>query len=399
MPDFPPFSEYFRVARDEVLGKNSKLTVEVLDRPGTDANVLVAASAAVADEVTGQLARVAASLFLDSAQKRALDRLVFDRYNILRKPATPSFGTVAFSTAVANPAAFSIPVNTRLQTTDGKTFLVITSGVFPGGSTGPVLVSVRSADAGLSQQAAVGTITNILDMPPGAPGDLVVTNTLATAGADDEEKDDQLRERARRFFVTARRGTLAAIQTAAESVSGVRRATAFEVLDEFGRPAKSVNLVIADAFTESLIATTPTPAAYQTQSQTLATQVFIALDEWRAAGVFVDVQVGSVTLLGVQLGLTFQAGVNADVVALRARAQVVSYINELAPGQRFVPADAVERLRRVPGLIVTGGEVLSPAGVVVPQQLEILRTTLGLVIAVSLQPDRSLQGSANPDAV
>jgi len=399
MADFPTFEDLFRVARDEALGRSKKLTVDVINREGTDANAFVAAMASVGDECIGQLARVESSLYLDSAEKEELDRLVFDRYNITRKPATPSVGTVEFTTTASNPSAFTIPVGTRLKTVDGKTFLTTASAVFPLGSTGPVLVAVRSADAGISQQAAIGTITNILDMPPSSPADLVVTNTLATAGADDAEKDDALRERARSFFVTARRGTLNAIRAAAENVNGVRAATAFEVLDEYGRPAREVQLVVADAFTEALIDTVPTPAAYETQSQVLAEQVFLALDDWRAAGIFVNVTVARVTLMGVRLGLTFVAGVNTDVVALRARAQIVAYINELRPGERFVLTTAIERLRRVPGLIVTGGEILSPVGDVAPLQLEVLRATLGLVVAASLQPDRALMGSANPDGV
>lgn len=384
MPDLPTFADLFRVGRDEALSRNSKLTLAVLDRAGTDANVLVAAAAAVGDELTGQIARVAASTFLDSARGKQLDRLVFDRYNLLRKPATPAFGTVEFSTTAPNPAAFPIPANTRLSTSDGKVFLTLVSSAFPAGSTGPVSVGVRSASAGIKQQASIGTIVNILDMPAGAPGDIRVTNAAATAGADNEEQDDLLRERARRFFTTARRGTLEAIEAAAEAVNGVRRANAFEVLDRLGRPAGAVYLVVSDAFTEALIATTPTPAAYQAQSALLAEQVFLALDDWRAGGINVIVSVASVTLLGVQLGLTFRAGVNTSTVASMARAQIVAYVNALAPGERFSVSTAITRLRRVPGLVVTGGEILSPAGDVVPLNLEALRTTMGLVVASNI---------------
>jgi hypothetical protein len=399
MADFPSLPELFRVGRDKVLETSKRLTREVLDREGTDANALVAAAAAIGDECIGQLVRVESSLFLASAQKKKLDRLVFDRYNMTRKPASPSVGSVSFSTTAANPTAFAIPVNTRLQTRDGKTFLTTATAIFPSGTTGPIVVAVRSSDAGLSQQAARNTITAILDMPIGAPGDLVCNNPLATAGGDNEEQDDALRERARQFFVSARRGTAEALRSAGESVVGVRKVTVIEALDGFGRPTKAVSMVIADAFTEALVDVTPTPGAYQTQSQILASQVFTALDDWRACGIYVDIQVGVVSLLGVQLGLTFQTGVSYDSVALRARSEIVAYVNELRPGATFDVANAVDRLRRVPGLVVTGNEILGPVGNVIPKSLEVLRTTLGLVIASSLQPDRALQGSANPDGV
>jgi uncharacterized phage protein gp47/JayE len=273
------------------------------------------------------------------------------------------------------------------------------SATFAAGGTGPVTVAVRSVLAGASQQARANTITSIADAINGSPDDLRVNNALATAGADDEEKDEQLRERARQFWTSARRGTLGAIQSAALAVSGVRKATAFEAIDALGRPAGAVQLILADAFTEQLVAVSPTPAAYQAQSQVLADEVFGALYDVRAAGIYVQVQVAQVTLQGVSLGLSFQGGVNVDQVALQARATVAAYVNTLAPGSPLRVANLVTVLRTIPGLIVTGNEVISPAGDVTPDTLEVLRSSLSLVVAVSLQPDRAIQATTNPDSV
>lgn len=399
MADFPTFAELFRIARDEALSKNSSLTREIIEREGTDANALTAGGVAAADEVVGQLTKVASSLYLDSAVGQDLDRLVFDRYNLVRKPASPAVGTVEFSTTAANPTAFSIPVNTKLQTSDGKQFLTTAAATFPTNSTGPVLVAVRSAKAGLSQQAKAGTITNILASINGAPADLKVTNTLATAGADNEELDDSLRDRAKRFFTTVRRGTLKAIEAGALAVPGVRKATAFEATDGLGRPAKSVQLLVSDAFTDQLVNSATVPAAYEAQSQVLANAVFQSLDDVRAAGIFVDVRVAQVVLLTVQLGLSFVAGVDVDSVAFQARAIIVAYVNSLPPGEDFRRSDAIAALRGVAGLIVSDSDIISPAGDVVTTQLQVLRTTLGTVVASTVQPDRALAGSTNPDAV
>lgn len=398
MADFPTFQDLFRVGRDEILSRNSALTRQVIERQGSDANVLNASASAVGDEVVGQLTEVEAGLYLDSAQGVALDRLVFDRYGLTRKPAGPALGSVSFTTTAPAPGAFSIPVGTRLSTVDGRQFITTAAGSFAAGSTGPVLVAVRSTLAGSSQQAAVGTITSLISQLSGQPADLVVANPLATAGATDEEKDDSLRDRARRFFVTARRGTAAAIEAAALGVTGVQTATIIEILDAFGRPAKTLELFVSDAFTESLVNVSPTPASYQAQSQVLANVVFQALDDARAAGIFVKVTVAKVTLQAVSLGLRFLSGVDVDEVAIQARAQIVNTINALPPGQPVVIATLIDALRLVPGLFVTGQEILSPAGDVVPGQLEALRTSLSLVVATSMQPDRALQGSNNPDA-
>lgn len=392
--DFPTFNDLFRISRDEILSRNTRLTRDVIERPGTDANALVASDAAVGDELVGQLSRVDAAQFLDSAKGAQLTRLVFDRYNLSRKPAAAARVALSWSTAAPNPSAFSIPANTRVMTSDGRQFITTTSVTFPTASSGPITTAARSSKAGLSQQVQAGTVTNITDVPAGAPADLQVTNPLASAGADDEELDADLTKRARDYFLNARRGTTAAIASAALVVAGVRRAQAFEAIDSGGRPARYVELVISDAFTDALVGVTPTPGAYATQSQVLAADVGgAALDDARACGIYVRVTVAQVILFPVQLGLTFMAGLDPDPIAFKARAVVVGYVNGLTPGSPFVRADCVDLLRSIPGLIINGGEIVSPAGNVAPRTLQVLRTSLSLVAAVSLQPDQQLQGS------
>jgi hypothetical protein len=395
--DLPTFNDLFRVSRDEILARNSRLTRDVIERPGTDANALVAADATVGDELVGQIARVDAAQFLDSAKGQALTRLVFDRYNITRKPAAAARVTVNFSTTASTITSFSIPAGTRMQTTDGTEFVTSVNATYPSSSMGPIPVSCRSSKAGLSQQAQKATITNLVDVPAGAPADLKITNPLASAGADDEEQDGDLSKRARDFFLTARRGTLAAIEQAALAVPGVRRAEAFEAIDSGGRPARYVELVVADAFTDALVGSATIPPAYAAQSQVLAQEIgSTALDDARAAGVYVRVTVAQVILLPIQLGLTFAAGLDPDPIAFAARAVIVGFVNGLVPGQIFDRAAAAKTLQSIAGLVVGGSEIVSPPGNIQPETLQVLRTSLSLVAAVSLQPDQQLQGSSTP---
>lgn len=398
MADFPTFEDLFRVGRDEALIRNSRLSREVIEREGSDANVIVAASAAVGDELVAQITRVAKGLFLDTARGECLDRLIFDRFNLKRKDASAALVSVRFTTSAPNPGAFSIPAGTKLGTADGVQFVTTVDAPFPVGSVGPITVAARSAQAGADQQVGIGTITSILGAIPGAPADLAVTNHVASSGAADREEDDDYIARARLVFDTARRGTLDAIRARALAVPGVQNATAFEVLDSLGRPARTTQLVISDVFTQSLVSTSPTPATYQTQSQLLASAVFAALSDTRSGGIYVHVIVAIVALQGVQLGLRFQANIDVDAAAFRARAAIASHINSLAPGDPLLITDMIDVLRRVPGLVVTGDEVLSPPGDVIAEPLQVLRTSIGMVVATSVQPDVALLGSANPDA-
>lgn len=399
MSDFPTRQDLFRVARDEVLLRNGQLTRATVERGGSDANILANLAVAAGDEVIGQLIDVCAGVFLNSSRGTRLDRLLFDRYGLIRKPAAPSLGTAVFSTTVMVGSAFTIPAGTTVATSDGIEFLTTLDTSFPAGSSGPVFVPIRSILAGADQTASIGAITSIVSTIPGQPTDLVVTNSSATAGADDEELDESFRDRGRRFFTTAQRGTIGALEIAGLAFPGVNKASAIEVLDATGRPARFVQLIIADRFTDALANLGVTDPTYDTQSQQLAQQVFLSLSNVRAGGMFVQVIVGQVILQSVQLQLTFSAGVNADVVALQARAAIVNYINLLSPGQSFVPDEAIENaLRSITGLIITGDEIVTPAGTVVPKATQVLRSSLELVTAVAVQTSQPVALTTNPDA-
>jgi len=399
MPDLPTWDDLFRAARDEILLRNGRISRDAVERDGMDANILVAAACAAGDEVVGQLAELQASLFLDSATGQALDRLVYDRYGLVRKSAAASLGTVQFSTLVGAPATFTIPSGTSLATADGRGFITTQNAIYSAGSVGPLAVTVRSVLAGADQNAKSGTITSITGVFPSQPADIRVSNPYATTGGDDSETDVSLRERARRYFTTVRRGTLGAIEEAALGVDGVRKAAAFEVIDALGRPARMVQLVVTDAFTEQFVDYDVVPARYEVQSQYLATGVFNALADVRPAGIYVQVQVGNVVLQAFQLSLTFSAGVDVQDAALRARAAIVNYVNGLAPGAPFVFDDANAKLAAVSGLATNGSTIISPAGNVAAKPLQIIRTSLGLVAALAAQNDQPLITGTNPDAL
>jgi uncharacterized phage protein gp47/JayE len=398
MPDFPTFNDLFRVARDEVLLRNGRISRDAVERDGMDANILLAAACAAGDEVIGQLAELAAGMFLDSAEDEALDRLAFDRYGLVRKSAAASLGTAQFSTTVGAPVTFTIPSGTLLRTADGREFITTQNVIFTAGTVGPLATTVRSVLAGSDQNAKSGSITSITSSFPSRPADLVVVNPFATAGGDSTESNDSLRERARRYFTTVRRGTLGALEEAALGVPGVRSAAAFEVVDALGRPARLVQLVVSDAFTEQFALFDTVPPRYEVQSQYLSTLVFNALSDARPAGVYVQVQVATVILQAVQLSLTFSAGVDVQDAALRARAAVVNYMNGLSPGAAFNYDAASAKLRAVSGLLPSGSIIASPPGNVAAKPLQVLRTSLGLVAATAAQNDQPVITGTNPDA-
>lgn len=404
--DFPNFQTLFQIARNEALLRNNSLTRSAIERSGSDLNILTAAAVAAADEVVGQQVLNTAGMFLDSATGAALDKLLYDRYGLTRKVAAASVGSVAFSTVAAAPTGFVIPAGTQVSTPDGIQFETIESEVYSAGSTGPVYVAVRSLLSGADQQARIGTITVLNSRIDGAPTDLSITNPIATAGAADTESDTEFRARGRSFFTTVQRGTLSAITQAALDVPGVVRANTFELLDTNGAANYRVACVIADQYTDTLANyTTPNPT-YQEQSQVLAQDVFNYLQDYRPAGVFVQVQLAQVILQQISLSLSFKPGVNLDTVALQARAAITNYINNLAPGESLYLEPMILALRTVSGLVVDGNEisvqnstaVTATDPLVYVKPLQVLRTGLELVRATSVNPGTPIGTYLNPDA-
>lgn len=395
--DFPSFSTLFQTARAKALQSSKDLSLDVINREGTDANILIASACAAAEQVIGQLVSVTAGLYLDSANGEALDRLLFDRYGLTRKVAQQALGSVVFSLPTAATEAFTIPAATQLATPDGIGYETIEAELFPAGATS-LTVSIRSLLAGVSQQAKIGTITNLVGAVPGAPPGLTVTNTVATFGAADRESDADFRARGQAFFTTVQRGTLAALVQGALTVPGVVRASAYEQVDQNGAPANFVILVIADTYTDTLAQLSVVPPVYEQQSKVLAQQVFNALQDYRPAGIFVQVQVAQVIPQPIGLALSFKAGVDIDTVANNARAAVVNVINNLNPGDTLQPSALQTALNGVAGLYITGAEVQSPAGPVIANPLQVFRSSLALVRAISSNPDTPIGSYTNPDA-
>lgn len=375
--DLPTFQDIFRVARDEALVRNRALALEEAERKGSDLNILLAASAAVGDEVIGQLARAYGTCFLDTAKKQELDRLVFDRYGLIRKQASPSYGLVEFTTTTAAAAGFTITDGTLLGTPDGSQYIVVGNTAYAFGEVGPVQCSVRSTLAGATQKAKPGTITSILSQITGAPADLAVTNANATFAGEDAEPDSALAERARGFFVNARRGTLLAIQNAILALPGIQTCTLLENLDQLGRPIGAVEAVVSDSFTEQFIS--GAPAAYATQAAAITSNINSILDEARAAGIYVNVTIAAIVLQTFQLALAYRTGYTQSTVQAQVKATIVAFVNALSPGRTLLVNDLKQKISEVPGVFYTGNELVEPSGNVVPQQGQVLRTALQFI--------------------
>lgn len=372
---FPTRDDYFQIGASEVLARSEtrpqkeRLSREAVFTEGTDINIIIAACSAMADEATRQLATRMAALFLDSAEGEDLDRLVNDRFSpdVVRKQAAPALVPVTFSRAIppSAGAAITYDVGAKLRTEQGTEFTLQEAASLGAGSTGPVTVQAQATLAGTGGNVSIGAITQIAGDNPDPT--VTVTNLEPGSGGRNVESDQSLRDRARVFFTQARRGTLAAIEFGALTVDGVESASAFEELDvSTGLPTGNVSVAIADSNGQA--------------NTLLAEAVRDALLEFRAAGIVVDVLVTQPVFEEIRFqNISFQTGIDTRSAISQLKSLTVAAVNILSPGEPLTLALLYSLAKSIPGAIVPQSAVALPAGDVVPNVQQVIKTRLDLV--------------------
>ena len=270
----------------------------------------------MADAVERFAAQSFRETFIDGAEGDALGALVDDHLNIQRQPSTQSQVTVDFARLTDAGGAGTIPAGTLAATgfgPDGEEiqFNTDTDAVFGGAALGPISVVATASEAGRDGNVDAAEISRILDSV--FDPTITITNSLAAGGGNDEESDPELRERARNFFVTLRRGTLESLVFGAKEVPSVRFARADE-----------------DPVT-GLVTVTVSDSDGNSTAQ-MVSDVIIELEEWRCAGTAITVVGGTKVLVDLTIEVTNSiagfdvAAAEPDLVdAVKAR------INKLDP--------------------------------------------------------------------
>lgn len=358
--DFPSRLDLQAIGRDYVRQRGTRVDPQVVDILGSDANIFVGVSAGLAYAIVIQLAFAVSRLLLDGAEGEDLDRYAWDRYQLVRKGASSALVPLRMYRAAAGVGG-SIDIGTVVTTATNTGYVTLQTGTFLPGSV-LVNVTARAVQAGKATQVGANTLrrfqTAVFDP------NIQVNNDVKAAGGEDAEDDGTFRERIRAFWKTARRGVLAAIEFGATLVPGVVSAQAVEALDGGGRPARVVNLYIADSSGVANVA--------------LANAVDTQLFDYRAAGIAVVTLPSLPTIVTVVLHLTFSANVDNATLGELVRSAVVEYINSLPVNATLTltALGAVLERYRSDGLIPGTGSIVTPAGDIVPDPGQSLRTTL-----------------------
>lgn len=348
MTALPTFDELYDAGKAEAEARDSRLTDW---NPGSVLDALAGAAAALADLVLGVVVDLFRAHFLDTATDADLDALVLDRFGLSRQAASYAVGTLTFTRGVA-VGDLLIPGGTRVQATvDGLTVVVATDAdTTMASAESTVDVLATATVLGRDGNVAAGTLTTILDAIPG-DASATVTNAARFAGGEAEETDEALRDRARRYYRSLRRGTVDALRDGAVSVAGVTYAT----VDESTVPPASGGYV-------SVYVGDPDGSG----NTALAAAVAAELEDYRAAGV--EVRVFGATREEIDLYLTIRYVTGSDVSALRTaiRASVLAYVDSLDPGETLYESQ-VEKAAIVSDLVVDAKQT-TPTGDAVPSQ-------------------------------
>jgi uncharacterized phage protein gp47/JayE len=348
MTTLPTFRELFDAGKAEVQARDPRLTDWT---EGSALDAIVGGGAVLADEVVRGLIDLFAAQFVDTAAGPDLDALAADRYGLARKPATAAVGAVTF-TRGGSAAVVVIPRGTRVSAATAAGLRVVyatTLEVELATGLSAVSAPVTCTALGADGNCDVGAIDTI-DAPLAADPSMGVANPARCAGGASAETDPQLRDRLRRFFTTVRRGTVAALEAGALNVPGVAFATVDEsaIAPEAGG---SVGVYVGD----------PDGAG----NAALAGLVAVELEQWRSAGVRVQVAPAVREELSLSLEVTVARG--ADQASLRGdlRAAVRANLSALRVGEPLRLSRLLAAALRVSDAAL-GARVLSHAGDVAP---------------------------------
>lgn len=367
MADLPSRAQIFAAGRAYVkqqalINPNVRITPAIVDVAGSDVNLLLGIGSVMGEQLTASFVKCMSSLFVSTARGAALDRKIYDNFQITRNPANAATADLVLQRPTFTAGGGTILAGSRITTPGGNIFSLQTDVPF-GATDLEQPASGYAAIVGPDQNVIKNTLTAWVDPP--FDGTITVKNPGPAAGGTLGESDDQFKARALSYFLSIRRGILAAIQAAATTIDpsnpnktlrGVTIATAYEIINPgTALPAGAVQLIIGDDNGNA--------------SQAMVQAVIDNLLFFRSAGIPVFVSGGQVQFEQVIYSLDFAAGTDTVGASQQVAAVVVAITQFNKPGQNLLRSSLLAAAKAVPGVIVPAGAVVAPVGDVVPPNI------------------------------
>jgi uncharacterized phage protein gp47/JayE len=355
----PDKKELFEAGIQEAVAYHTgDITEETMRQDGTDANSLIMAGVAIADEVDYALTQAYKNSSIMTAEGEALDILAFDWFNIKRFGIKSSVVELHFSRTGTEVGTIS--AGTSISTKTGIAFKTVEDVNFTAGDS-DLYVPATCVTAG-----TIGNVksASIVQWTPTFDQTMTVTNAYPAAGGYDGESDRELQQRCRAFWNVQQKGTKDAIIYGTRNVVGIDSAEIYET-DTDNISAKYVQLLVADKTGNS--------------NATFISAVQDEIENWRACGIWIDVQGGTAVDFPITATFSYKAGSNQLAANARLSNILINYVNSKKIGQSISP-DVLKQIIQNDSAVVNSSVIItSPVATVVPDINEVLRTDITLI--------------------
>jgi uncharacterized phage protein gp47/JayE len=339
----PSFDQLMNLGKAEAILRRPSLGVRV----GDISEMLIAAAAAMADRLVGWFAERIAATFLDGASGDDLTQLAADHWSIQRRAATPSISTVTFNRAGADASIRTFPIGTVVATerdSQGNDVQFVTKqeASWAASTNGARVVNVEAVNAGVAGNLSdVNLISRIISTPP-AGGTYTITASTQPVGGSEEETDEELRDRTRLYPSTLRRGTLAALEYGAKSISTIAIAKASAIQDTTGL----VTVYVSDASGGST-GTTKEVNPLTVDDGTMTAKVAVELLSWACAGSLVNVSGGTVQTVNITVTIAVKLGIDVNQLITDIQNSISARVGKLNIGETLYLSDITSAVKAV----------------------------------------------------
>jgi uncharacterized phage protein gp47/JayE len=358
--DLPNKTELFeRMIEEAIAFHNGKLTETTMRQEGTDANSLLMAGVALGDEICYQIYLAIKNSNPQTAEQEDLDKLLFDWFSLTRLAASSSITTLKFERSGTTEGI--IPAGYICSTNNGISFktnedLIFADSILTGS------VQATAVQAGIAGNVDINTIT-IMEQPQ-FDNTFTCINADHAVGGRDQETDAQFRRRAAEYWTVQQKGTKDAIIFGAKQVPGVNDVYFSETAVSSDQNARYLQMVIADPSGNS--------------DSTLVANVQNELEDWRAAGVWVEVLGGTAVDVTFNITYDYKAGFNEGTVDGNVIKNILFYVNNLKLGETLY-VDVIKSLIAKTSGVYGNVDIVLPSANIVPTAYQILKTDATLI--------------------
>lgn len=286
--------------------------------------------------------------------REAIPVATYNSFSFARLAAAAAVGVVRV-TITASGSATLIPAGTVFSSPDAPVNFVSQSDVtiVAAGTTGDVLVAASTVGGAGNVPAGLDFV-----MSPAPSGFVSATNLAAFISGRDEESDEERKQRFKLFVSTLARGTVAALIYGAKTAAiydangaETERVQAVSVVEPYlSDPGEPVALV--KVYVHNGVGSTSVPLANRVaeilHGYTDASGVKVP--GWKAAGVKVEVYRATEVSLAMTATLTPSPGFDEAALIDSAEAVLADYVRSLDIGQSYVDAEAIYRVKSIPGV-------------------------------------------------